>query len=91
MMGRCICVKVLMPAPGPHFLIWSCAKKLRITPSIGRSTVRWAANKTKILLTVRTGPFWDTGFVESAMPVRRKDKHTHCQFTAAFLTYPPAY
>jgi predicted GH43/DUF377 family glycosyl hydrolase len=59
---------VLMPAPGPHFLIWSCASALRITPSIGRSTVQWAANQTKILFTVRKHPFWDTGFVESAMP-----------------------
>jgi len=53
---------------GPHFLIWSCAKKLRITPSLGRSTVQWDANKTQVLFGVRGAPYWDTGFVESAMP-----------------------
>ena len=31
---------VSMPAPGPHYMIWSCATALRITPSIGRSMVR---------------------------------------------------
>lgn len=51
---------VLMPS-GPHFLIWSCAKMLRITPSIGRSTVKWDANKTTLLFGVRRPPYWDTG------------------------------
>ena len=59
---------VSMPAPGPHFLIWSCARALRITPSVGRSMVEWDGNRTEILFQVRKPPYWDTGFVESAMP-----------------------
>lgn len=52
---------IVLMASGPHYLIWSCAKKLRITPSIGRSTVRWDANKTTVLFGVRRSPYWDTG------------------------------
>lgn len=59
---------LLRPAPGPHFVIWGCDISLRITPSVGRSLLTWDYNKTKVLLSVRSSPFWDTGFVESAMP-----------------------
>ena len=59
---------IVSMASGPHYVIWSCASALRITPSVGRSMVRWDYNKTKVLFTVRKAPFWDTGFVESAMP-----------------------
>jgi hypothetical protein len=55
-------------ASGPHYVIWSCARALRITPSVGRSMIKWDHTKTKILFSVRHAPFWDTGFVESAMP-----------------------
>ena len=58
---------VTMPS-GPHYVIWSCARALRITPSIGRSMLRWDYNKSKVLFSVREAPYWDTGFVESAMP-----------------------
>jgi predicted GH43/DUF377 family glycosyl hydrolase len=58
---------VTMPS-GPHYVIWGCASALRITPSVGRSMLRWDYNKSKVLLSVRKAPFWDTGFVESAMP-----------------------
>ena len=30
--------------------------------------VKWNANKTEILFGTRKAPYWDTGFVESAMP-----------------------
>ena len=59
---------VTMPGTGPHWVIWSCAWALRITPSVGRSMLKWDYNKTRVLFTVRKAPFWDTGFVESAMP-----------------------
>jgi predicted GH43/DUF377 family glycosyl hydrolase len=58
---------VWMPT-GSHYVIWGCAKELRITPSVGRSLFTWDANKTKPLFGVRKPPFFDTGFVESAMP-----------------------
>ena len=49
-------------------MIWGCAYALRITPSVGRNMLQWDYNKTKVLLTVRKAPFWDSGFVESSMP-----------------------
>jgi hypothetical protein len=49
-------------------VIWGCAYALRITPSVGRNMLQWDYNKTKVLLTVRKAPFWDSGFVESSMP-----------------------
>ena len=60
---------VLREAPGEHFVIWGCDRELRITPSIGRSLLHWDFNKSSTLLAVRKAPvYWDTGFVESAMP-----------------------
>ena len=41
---------------------------MRITPSVGRSLINWDDSKTQDLFFVRKAPFWDTGFVESAMP-----------------------
>eukprot|EP00729_Bicosta_minor_P002293 gene2293-13923_t len=45
-----------MAGPGPHYLLW------------GRSLINWDDSKTQDLFFVRKAPFWDTGFVESAMP-----------------------
>lgn len=58
---------VWMPS-GSHYVIWGCARELRITPSIGRSLFKWDSSKTKVLFGVRKAPLFDTGFVESAMP-----------------------
>jgi predicted GH43/DUF377 family glycosyl hydrolase len=58
---------VTMPA-GPHYVIWGCARALRITPSVGRSMLQWDYQKSKLLFSVRPKPYWDGGFVESAMP-----------------------
>ena len=35
---------------------------------MGRSLLNWDVNKTEVLFSVRKAPYWDTGFVESAMP-----------------------
>ena len=52
---------------GPHYLVWGCARTLQIAPSIGRSLLRWDFNRTKPLLSTRAA-YWDSQFVESAMP-----------------------
>jgi hypothetical protein len=59
---------VLMPSPTPHYVIWGCSGTLRITPTVGRDLTAWNFNATKDLLSTRSSPFWDTEFVESAMP-----------------------
>lgn len=59
---------VWMPGTGPHYIIWGCAHELRIAPSIGRSLFKWDSSKAKPLFGVRKAPYFDTGFVESAMP-----------------------
>ena len=59
---------VLRAAPSEHFLLWGCDKEVRITPSIGRDLLRWDYNSSKVLLSTRPSSFWDSGFVEAAMP-----------------------
>lgn len=59
---------VLRAAPSEHYLIWGCDKQLRITPSIGRDLLSWDYNRSQVLLSVRPAPFWDSAFVETAMP-----------------------
>ena len=41
---------------------------LKITPSIGRSLLTWNYSASQDLFGVRKEPYWDTTFVESAMP-----------------------
>ena len=53
---------------GPHYVIWGCATSLHITPSVGRNLTLWDYAASEVLLTRRAAPYWDTGFVESAMP-----------------------
>jgi hypothetical protein len=45
--------------------VFSCAQ---ITPSIGRNLTQWNYTASKDLFGVRKAPYWDTIFVESAMP-----------------------
>ena len=59
---------VLRAAPSEHYLIWGCDKQLRITPTIGRDLLRWDYNRSQVLLSTRAAPFWDSSFVETAMP-----------------------
>ena len=59
---------VLTKAPSEHYVIWGCAHTMTITPSIGRDLLKWNHSASKVLFQTRHAPFWDTGFVESAMP-----------------------
>ena len=69
---------IVSMASGPHYVIWSCASALRITPSVGRSMLRWDYNKTKVLFTVRKAPFWDTASSSPPCPRSRSRTATCC-------------
>eukprot|EP00937_MAST-01D_sp_MAST-1D-sp2_P002513 g2513.t1 len=59
---------VLRPAPQEHLVIWGCARELRATPTTGRLLTRFNYSASTTVLSVRSAPYWDTGFVEAAMP-----------------------
>ena len=64
---------IVLREAGPHYVIWGCDGMLKITPSVifnnhTRSLIAWNYSASKNLFGVRKVPFWDTIFVESAMP-----------------------
>ena len=59
---------LLREASSEHYIIWGCDRQLLITPSTNRDLLRWDYNRSNVLIATRRAPFWDSGFVEAAMP-----------------------